>query len=415
MSSTTDKNKQISLTLAATRQKRATQACKTIKLKINKASLSSEQAIALKMLFVEYKWMYNYILGQDADPFRFDYKKLSDITKKDNTGADVPVKIQYAGSSIRQAVVEHICNAIKALAASKKQGRQVGKLRFMSECNSINLKQYGTTHSIRGSKIKLQGIKKPIRVTGLKQLACYDNIEYANAHLLYDGCNYYISLTCYVDKKVEKQAYIRDTIGLDFGVNTSITCSTGEKINVQVEESERLRKLQARLARKTKRSNNWYKTKSLIRKEYAHLNAKKNDIANKIVARLLSENEIVVMQDEQIDSWKNEFTSKKIHHSILGRVKAKLIQSPRVVILDRWFPTTKYCITCGSKIELNLNDRIFVCSTCGATEDRDVHAANNMIHFYLKYKETAGTVDTSKPVAIKFNKKLLAKQEDTTL
>ena len=146
-----------------------------------------------------------------------------------------------------------------------------------------------------------------------------------------------------------------------------------------------------------------------------YMGFKKNDIANKIVARLLSENEIVVMQDEQIDSWKNEFTSKKIHHSILGRVKAKLIQSPRVVILDRWFPTTKYCSTCGSKIELSLNDRTFVCSTCGSTEDRDVHAANNMIYFYLKYKETAGTVDTSKPVAIKFDKKLIAKQEDTTI
>ena len=256
MSSTTDKNKQISLTLAATRQKRATQTCKTIKLKIDKSYLSNKQAIALKMLFVEYKWMYNYILGQDVDPFHFDYKKLSDITKKDKTGADVQVKIQYAGSSIRQAVVEHICNAIKALATSKKQGRQVGKLRFMSECNSINLKQYGITHSIRGSKIKLQGIKKPIRVTGLKQLSCYNNIEYANAHLLYDGCNYYISLTCYVDKKVEKQAYVRDIVGLDFGVKISITCSTGEKINAQVEESERLRKLQAILARKIKHSNN---------------------------------------------------------------------------------------------------------------------------------------------------------------
>ena len=38
-----------------------------------------------------------------------------------------------------------------------------------------------------------------------------------------------------------------------------------------------------------------------------------------------------------------------------------------------------------------------------------------MIYFYLKYKETAGTVDTSKPVAIKFDKKFLAKQEDTTI
>ena len=415
MCSNANKNKQISLAIAATRKKRATQTCKTIKFKVDKSSLSKEQAIALKMLFVEYKWMYNYILGQDTDVFNFDYKKLSYIIKKDKTGADVPVKIQYAGSSIRQAVLEHIKNTIKALAASKKRGRQVGKLRFMSECNSINLKQYGTTHSIRGNKIKIQGIKKPIRVNGLKQLSLYNNIEYANAHLLYDGYDYYISLTCYIDKKVKKQAFVRDVIGLDFGVQTSITCSTGEKINVQVEESERLRKLQAKLAKKKKHSNNWYKTKSLIRKEYTHIQNKKNDITNKIVAKLLSENEIVVMQDEQIDSWKNELTSKKIHHSILGKVKSKLKQNARVVILDKWFPTTKYCSVCGNKIELNLNDRTFVCKECGATEDRDIHAANNMIYFYLKYKETAGTVDTLKPVAIKFDKKFLAKQEDTTI
>ena len=413
MYSTANKNKQISLTMAATRRRRATQVCKTIKFKVDKSSLSKEQAIALKMLFVEYKWMYNYILGQDVDIFHFDYKKLSDITKKDKTGADVSVKIQYAGSSIRQAVLEHISNAIKALAASKKRGRQVGKLRFMSECNSINLKQYGKTHYIIGSKIKIQGIKKPVRVNGLKQLLCYGNIEYANAHLLYDGCDYYISFTCYVDNEAKKQAFIGDVIGLDFGIQTNITCSTGEKINVQVEESERLRKLQAKLAKKKKHSNNWYKTKSLIRKEYTHIQNKKNDIANKIVAKILSENEIVVMQDEQIDSWKNELTSKKIHHSILGKVKYKLKQNARVIILDKWFPTTKYCSVCCNKIELNLSDRTFVCQECGVTEDRDIHAANNMIYFYLKYKETAGTVDTLKPVAIKFDKKFLAKQEDT--
>ena len=275
MCSTTNKNKQISLAIAETRRRRATQACKTIKFKVDKSSLSKEQAIALKMLFVEYKWMYNYVLGQDVDVLNFDYKKLSDITKKDKTGADIPVKIQYACSSIRQAVLEHIKNAIKVLAVLKKRGRQVGKLRFMSECNSINLKQYGITHSIRGNKIKIQGIKKPVRISGLKQLSRYDNIEYANAHLLYDGRDYYISLTCYVDKEIKKQAFIRDIIGLDFGVQTNITCSTGAKINVQVEESERLRKLQAKLAKKKKHSNNWYKTKSLIHKEYAHMQTRK--------------------------------------------------------------------------------------------------------------------------------------------
>ena len=42
-------------------------------------------------------------------------------------------------------------------------------------------------------------------------------------------------------------------------------------------------------------------------------------------------------------------------------------------------PTTKYCPQCGKlKKDINLSDRIYEC-TCGYHEDRDVHAARNMI------------------------------------
>jgi len=75
----------------------------------------------------------------------------------------------------------------------------------------------------------------------------------------------------------------------------------------------------------------------------------------------------------------------KIQHSILGRIKNKLSMNDRVVILDKWFPTTKYCSKCGNKVELELKDRIFECSNCKTKEDRDIHAANNMIYFYLRY------------------------------
>ena len=35
-------------------------------------------------------------------------------------------------------------------------------------------------------------------------------------------------------------------------------------------------------------------------------------------------------------------------------------------------------------MDLKLSDRIFVCPVCGHTEDRDVHAAKNMLWFYSK-------------------------------
>ena len=61
---------------------------------------------------------------------------------------------------------------------------------------------------------------------------------------------------------------------------------------------------------------------------------------------------------------------------------------------------------------LTVKDREFVCTNCGNKKDRDIHAANNMIYFYLKYYNASGT-DVYMPVKrVKFSKQIL-KQEST--
>lgn len=48
-------------------------------------------------------------------------------------------------------------------------------------------------------------------------------------------------------------------------------------------------------------------------------------------------------------------------------------------IVDRWFPSSKICRQCGEKhSQLKLSDRLFVCPSCGHTEDRDLQAALNL-------------------------------------
>lgn len=62
-----------------------------------------------------------------------------------------------------------MCTSIKALSTLKKKGKKIGSLSFKSNYCSINLKQYGITHKIVSeNKIKIQGIKKPLCVSGLK-------------------------------------------------------------------------------------------------------------------------------------------------------------------------------------------------------------------------------------------------------
>ena len=391
-----NKNQTIRESNARTRLKRKSQSCRTFKFKVDKSHLSHSQFESLKMFFVESKRIYNYLITEmknDKDIFDYDYKTLKTITYLDKDKNSISYNIQYVGSSIVQDIVRLIKESIYGLSASKKNGNKVGVLRYKSECNSIRLKQYGITHYLKGNRIKIQGIKKPIRLGGLKQLEKYNNIDYTIANILYDGYDFYISLTCYIDKEPSKIIYKNDIIGIDFGCESTITLSNGEKMKVSIGESERLKGLQARLATQKKRSNNWYKTLSLIKKEYNHISNQKNDISNKIVHDLTSDYKTIVIQDDQLREWhENDHVSKTIQHSILGRIKSRLLKYDNVIILDQWFPTTKHCFDCGSDINLTLSDRTFKCPVCGFESDRDIHAAKNMIEFYNRYIQWGGTL-----------------------
>ena len=410
-----ERNKLIGENSKRTREKRKAQLCKTFRFKIDWDRLNKQQKECLKMMFVEAKWIYNYIISQE-DIKSIDYKTLSTIIRKDKYKNDIITQIQYLGSSVKQELIAQVLNQIKWLSVLKKKGYKVGKLRYKSEFNSIKLKQYKVTHYLKGhNKIKVQGIHDALPLLGMNQLCKYkDNIDYTTANLVYDGINYYVCLTCFIDKDNTIYKRKNSIIGIDLGIKDTVTCSDGTKFNISIGESERLKKLQRKLARQTKGSNNRYKTIKKIRKEYIHITNKKNDIANKLVHDLLSIADIIVMQDEQIESWRQTTNSAdKIQHSILGRIKSRLRYSDRVVILDKYFPTTKYCSNCGNMLSLELNDRIYECPVCKRKEDRDIHAAHNMIYFYLQIKDRPGTDQILKLVSYNSYKEFVAKQEST--
>ena len=55
-------------------------------------------------------------------------------------------------------------------------------------------------------KIKVQGIHDALPLLGMNQLCKYkDNIDYTTANLIYDGINYYVCLTCFIDKDNTKK------------------------------------------------------------------------------------------------------------------------------------------------------------------------------------------------------------------
>ena len=388
MAKTSDSKKaQIKATINATRERRKNQECKVYNLKIQYNKLNKEQKEYLKMVFVEAKWFYNFLLSQENIFDCSQLTKLKEVQIKTLNGFEKR-EIKYLSSQSRKAVFDKLCNSIKALSILKKKDFKIGRLKFKPEINSIDFPQAKVSWAIKDSKIRLQGLKKTLFVNGLKQLKDY---ELANCKLIRKPSGYYLQITTFQDKVIKEKT--NNAIGLDFGIKDNITTSNNEKYNFDFPETKKLKRLQKHFARKKKGSHNKYKLLRQLKKEYEKTNNLKKDTCNKFVSKLNKENDIIVIQDELISLWHKGIFGRAVQNSILGAIKSKLKTFESTIVLSSKEPTTKMCF-CGFKNDIQLKDRIFKCQKCGLEAERDIRSACYILHRGLQQKTiSCGTQD----------------------
>jgi predicted RNA-binding Zn-ribbon protein involved in translation (DUF1610 family) len=344
---------------------------------------------------------------------------------------------------MRDSMISRAKRSVKALKTkkgntSKKNYKtktdKIGHLKFKSEITAIDLKQYGITHyQVNDSVYHIQGLDADIRVCGGKQMRQLRKLgiefEMASAVLVSRGGDYYIDQVVYVDAeeynkiRESKKTYKRDENAFDFGCTTTLTDAYGNEFDCQVEEPERLKRLQRSQRRKlvaagwkpnggkqqkVKRSNNWYRDSKKLQREYDKLDKKKEAKAIEISHQILSENRRVILQDEQVAKWQKCGHGKKVQHGILGRLKTRLEASAQTHVMSKWVPTTKLCTHCGHTWnDIKQKDRQFVCPHCGHDDgSRDQHSSKNMLWLYRNMKEYIG-LDGSEFKRADFNSRLL--------
>ena len=383
---TKEKRLKIKESMQKTKAKRSKQVCRVFKVKIDASKLSSLQKEQLKMMFVEGKWIKNDRIAWARDNGKSIFEcvrphKHDVVSVKTKDGIIEQRQLKYIGSQMAQGVVDDMKSNLKTIIALTKAKKQkCGELKFVDEIKALNLCQYGNTYKfITSRKMKVQGIKGFVHVSGAKQFINDPNIEIASAKLLNTPKGYYIAISTFTFKEdLQKTHFNGKVVAIDFGCSTSLTYSDGKKQTVFVGESEHMKRLQQRMFRQKKGSSNRERTKKLIRQQYQKMTNIKNDLANKIIAELKHYDNVII-QDEQLARWHKSGHGKKVQHSILGRVKSKLMTAlDNVIVLDKMIPTTKICMECGKTYEMNQWQRTFKCE-CGVEEDRDVHAAQNMV------------------------------------
>jgi len=380
-----EKNIKIKKTLSETKERRKGKICSTFEMKVDKSHLNNTQLEQANKLFLEAKWLYNFILSQN-NIFNFN-TKINKVTVLNKDKQPEERDLTIIGSQIKQDIYKQIISSIKGLSTKKKQNKKVGKLKFKSYINSINLKQFGNTYDVIGkNKIRIQGIKKPFKVYGLEQLKenkksvfYKKGFEFANAKFIIKNNDYYFHITCYYNKIItNKPIPIENEIGIDFGIKDDLTLSTGQSLNVKLPINKKIKKEHKRLSKKVKRSNNYWKSRTRLGKQYEKQNNIKQEIRCKTKHFFRTNFHHIAVQDESIHGWHSGLFGKQVQQSAIGGIIREIKTISQTHVVDKWFSSTKTCINCGNKNEIGLEERIYRCE-CGYEMPRDKHSGLNIL------------------------------------
>ena len=178
-----------------------------------------------------------------------------------------------------------------------------------------------------------------------------------------------------------------ESVGADFGMDTYLTLSNGEKIQSPEflkQSLKHLRKFYQSLSRKVKRSNNWWRAVREIARLCRHIANQRRDWHFKLATDLCRRFDLIATETLNLDGMKRLW-GRKVSDLAFGSfveiLKFKCFKHNREFHqVGQWTATTKPCSACGfHNANLSLSDRQWTCPECGAHHDRDVNAAMNIL------------------------------------
>lgn len=196
-------------------------------------------------------------------------------------------------------------------------------------------------------------------------------------------------LTVVVDEEVNTFVKTGEATGIDFGITHLCTLSNGSKLanpRYTYKNQLKLARAQRILSRRVKGSNRYKAQKVKVAKIYEHIANARKDTFDKYSTNIVKQYDYIVIEDlDVVGMVKNHNLAKAISDSSFRQLRTMLEYKAKwygkeLVVIDRFFPSTKMCSNCGHvKTTILLSQREYYCKSCGVNLDRDFNAAKNIL------------------------------------
>jgi putative transposase len=180
-------------------------------------------------------------------------------------------------------------------------------------------------------------------------------------------------------------------VGVDLGLQSAAVIHDGTETRV-VEPQQalrrrlrKLRRLNRQLARKQKGSANRAKAKLELARLHYKISCQRQDHLHQLSSSLAKTKSVIVLEDLHVRGMqRNRHLALSVSDAGMGELRRQLAYKSewygsRLVIADRFFPSSKLCSGCGTiRDTLTLGERVYSCDACGLSLDRDENAAINL-------------------------------------
>lgn len=278
----------------------------------------------------------------------------------------------------------------KALQAEEPVFKKKGKRSSFKESDPACF--YIEGNYIKLPKLGLVKFRKSREIIGLCK----------NVTISKHGKHWFISIQ--VEYEVLEPVHqSRSAVGIDVGIAKFATLSDGTEIapcNSFRMLEQQLVRLQRKLARKVKFSNNWRKLKAKIQELCIKIANVRRDFLQKVSTQICKNHAVIVMEDLKIanmsksskgtvqDPGKNVKAKSGLNKSILDQgwhsfremiLYKQLWNGGKVIFVPPHY-TSQRCHMCGHTEKANRpTQKKFACVCCGYSQNADVNAAQNIL------------------------------------
>ena len=345
-----------------------------------------------------YRFVYNQMLALKQNAYKTNKTnlKVTDLSKwfhgtllkdeqyawlKEQNTKVMKQAIRQMDSAYQKFFKQH--NSFPKFKTKKDKQSALFPYEAISKHNTFETRHISLTTPLKNIKFRCSDLY-------FSRLQKYNkNIRSATLSKTKSG-NFFLSILIEMeDVELKRFEHTNEQVGIDLGVKDFIITSDGEVFENRhffKNEEKQIKKLQRQLSKKVKGSNNRNKAQIRIAKLFERITNKKNAYIHYVVNELLTYFDTIFMEDLNVQGMlRNHHLAKAIQE--VGFYKFKetlvnkaLVNDKQVVLIDRFYPSSKTCSVCGyKKQDLRLGDREWVCPKCGTKHDRDINAAVNIL------------------------------------